>query len=344
MVGVQDEQHVERLDQPLVGLEVLLAHLEQHREEVGGVAQVVVGVDVGLALRVPERPGAERRHLGDHPDDLHVPVVAVLDVPRLGVERGQRADRGHQHAHRVGVVPEALHEGLHVLVQERVVGDLVHPRVVLVLGRQLAVDEQVGDLEEVRLLRQLLDRVAAVLEDPLLAVDEGHRALARGGVDEPGVVGREARGVLVDPDLAQVGGLDVAVADGDLVVLARPVVVDGQGLVTGVGHVGSLRGSSRRAVARWFAGRSGASVVPSASAVQPMPRGRAADHSGSRFDSCSDTPVILTVAPPAASGSLRCGPGADPRKSSPAPRAVFVRRRGSTTGPGISPERSTNEC
>jgi hypothetical protein len=84
VVGVQDEQHVERLDQPLVGLELLLAHLEQHREEVRGVAELVVGVDERLALRVPERPGAERRHLGDHPDDLHVPVVGVLDVAASG--------------------------------------------------------------------------------------------------------------------------------------------------------------------------------------------------------------------------------------------------------------------
>ena len=55
------------------------------------------------------------------------------------------------------------------------------------------MDQQVGDLEEVGLLGQLLDGVAAVLEDALLAVDEGDRALARGGVDEAGVVGREAR-------------------------------------------------------------------------------------------------------------------------------------------------------
>ena len=148
VVGVQDEQHVERLDQPLVGLELLLAHLEQHREEVRGVAEVVVGVDERLALRVPERPGAEGRHLRDHPDDLHVPVVGVVDVAGVGVERRERPDRRHQHPHRVRVVAEALHELLDVLVHERVVGDLVHPRVVLLLGRQGAVHEEVGDLEE----------------------------------------------------------------------------------------------------------------------------------------------------------------------------------------------------
>ena len=49
------------------------------------------------------------------------------------------------------------------------------PLVELRLRRQLAVDEQVGDLEVGRLLGELLDRVAAVLEDALVAVDVGDR-------------------------------------------------------------------------------------------------------------------------------------------------------------------------
>ena len=230
MVGVQDEQHVERLDQPLVGVELLLAHLEQHRQEVRGVAEVVVGVDERLALGVPERPGAEGRHLGDHPHDLHVPVVGVADVAGVGIERRQGPDRRHQHPHRVRVVAEALHELLDVLVHERVVGDLVHPRVVLRLRRQGAVHQQVGDLEEVGLLGQLLDGVAAVLEDPLLAVDVGDGAAARGGVDEAGVVDREPGCVLVGLDLPDVGGLDGAVGDRYVVLLPGAVVPDGQRL------------------------------------------------------------------------------------------------------------------
>ena len=118
---------------------------------------------------------------------------------------------------------------LDVLVHERVVGDLVHPGLVLRLGRQLAVDQQVGDLEEVRLLGQLLDRVAAVLQDALVAVDEGDRAAAGGGVDEAGVVDREAGVVVAGLDLAEVGGLDGAVDDRDVVLLAGAVVADGEG-------------------------------------------------------------------------------------------------------------------
>ena len=50
--------------------------------------------------------------------------------------------------------------------------------------RQFAEDEQVGHFDEVALLGQHLDRVAAVAEDALLAVEERDRAGGRAGVDE----------------------------------------------------------------------------------------------------------------------------------------------------------------
>ena len=223
---------------PGVGLVLLLAHLEQHREEVLGVGEVVVGVDVRLALRVAERPGAEGRHLGDHAHHLVVADLGIGDRAGLGVERRQCRHARQQHAHGVRVVPEALHEALEVLVHERVERDLVHPLLVLVLGGQLAVDEQVGDLEVCRRLGQLLDRVAAVLEDALLAVDEGDGAAARRGVREAGVVHGDARLVVGLADLADVGRVDGAVGDGQLVLVAGAVVAHGEGVV--VGHDGLL--------------------------------------------------------------------------------------------------------
>ena len=56
------------------------------------------------------------------------------------------------------------------------VRDEVHDFLELRLGGQLAVHEQVRDLEESRPLRQLLDGVPAILEDALVAVDEGDGA------------------------------------------------------------------------------------------------------------------------------------------------------------------------
>ena len=233
VVGVQDEQHVERLRQPRVRLVLQLGHLEQHREEVGRVGQVVVRIDVRQAEVVPVGERGERRHLRDQPDRRHVALVLVVDVLRVGVERRQRADRRQQHPHRVRVVAEAVEELLDVLVDVGVHGDLVHPVVELVARRQLAVDQQVGDLEVGRLLAELLDRVAAVLEDAGGAVDVGDLAAAVRGVRVRRVVGHEAEVVLVDLDPAEVHRLDGPVDDLDLVGLARPVVGDRERVLRG---------------------------------------------------------------------------------------------------------------
>ena len=109
-----------------------------------------------------------------------------------------------------------------------------------VLGRQLAVDQQVRHLEVGGLLAELLDRVPAVLEHAGLAVDVGDRAAARGGVRERRVVGHEAEVVLGDLDLPEVHRLHGAVRDLDLVGLAGAVVGHGQ-RVAGRGYATAVR-------------------------------------------------------------------------------------------------------
>jgi len=69
----------------------------------------------------------------------------------------------------VRVVMKAVDELLDVLVDDRVVGDLEHPGVQLRSRRKLSVEQQIGGLEERALLRELLDRVAPVAEDALVA-------------------------------------------------------------------------------------------------------------------------------------------------------------------------------
>jgi hypothetical protein len=178
-----------------------------------------------------------------------VAVLRVVDVERLGIERRQRAGRAEQHAHRVGVVAEAPEELLDVLVHERVDRDLVLPVRQLRRRGQLAVDEEVRDLEIARPLGELLDRVAAVLEDAVRTVEVRDRRPARRRVHERGVVGHEPEVVLVDADRAEVQGADRAVDDGDLVRPAGAVVGDAQRVfsarsVRPVG-LGTARGADR---------------------------------------------------------------------------------------------------
>src|SRR3546814_7271188 len=87
-------------------------------------------------------------------------------------------------------------------------GDVVLERGEFGLVRQLAVHQQVGDLEEVRVSGQLFDRVAAIQQHALVAVDVGDGRFARGGGAETRVVG-EAAGFLRQP-----GDVDAGVAKG----------------------------------------------------------------------------------------------------------------------------------
>ena len=189
MVGVQDEQLVQHPGEHRVDGVPRRRYPERHPQEVLHVAQVVVRVQERLADRLLVRVRRDRRQLGDQPDrgDLH--LLRVEQVEAVLVEGGQRADRRGQHRHRVRVAGEPVEEPAQVLMQQGVHVDQPDEVGQLLGGRQLAVDQQVGDLQERGVLGELLDRVPAVAQDPSIAVDVGDRGRARGRVDEPRIVG-----------------------------------------------------------------------------------------------------------------------------------------------------------
>ena len=67
------------------------------------------------------------------------------------------------------------------------------------------MEQQVGDFHEARMLGQLVDRIAAVEQDALVAVDIGDRALAAGGRGEAGIVGEHAGLAVELADVDDVG-------------------------------------------------------------------------------------------------------------------------------------------
>src|SRR6185312_153538 len=119
-----------------------------------------------------------------------------------------------------------------------------------------AVHQQIGDLHEGRILGQLVDRIAAVEQDPGLAVDIGDGALAAGGRGEARVVGEHP-------------GLAVEFADVDDLRPDRPVedriAVVGPGDVQGRGLVGHSFGSI------WSAMRARLSSRPSNASTSKIP-------------------------------------------------------------------------
>ena len=186
------EQLVERLDHHRVGVVVLGREAERHPQEVLDQAAAVVRVQQRLADRLLVGVGRDGRHLGQQPDRRQLDLGLVERVQRVLVEGRQRRHRRRQHRHRVGVAREPVEEPLQVLVQQGVPGDPGREARQLVRGRQLAVDQQVAGLQERRVLRELLDRVAAVAQDADVAVDVGDRRGGGAGVGEPRVQGDDA--------------------------------------------------------------------------------------------------------------------------------------------------------
>ena len=133
------------------------------------------------------------------------------------------------------VVTEAFDELLEVLVDEGVIRDVVHPLVELGLRRQLAVQQEVCDLRKGGVLGQLLDGIAAVFEDSLVTVDVGDSAAAGGRVDKPRIVGSQPW-IAFDRDLFEIGSTDRPVCDRDLVLAARTVIANAQGIRGGINH------------------------------------------------------------------------------------------------------------
>src|SRR5205807_4901044 len=93
-------------------------------------------------------------------------------------------------------------------------------------GRQLAVQQQVRRLQERASLGELLDRVAAVTQDALVAVDEADGAAARRRVQEARIVRLEALIPVAQLDLPEIHGPDRPALDRELVLFAGAVVGD----------------------------------------------------------------------------------------------------------------------
>ena len=94
------------------------------------------------------------------------------------VEGRQGPDHAAHDRHRMRIAPESAEEGGDLFVHHGVVGDGVQEIVALLAVRQVAVQQQVGNLEEMAVLGEFLDRVAAVQQDPRLSVDVGQAGLA----------------------------------------------------------------------------------------------------------------------------------------------------------------------
>ena len=122
VVGVQDEDAVQRALDHRVDHVVFARRAEHHAHEVAGVAQVVLRVHVGLAHFVLVGHGHQRGHLGDQADRGDFAVFRIVDVGAVVVEGRHAADQTGQDGHGVGITAETAQEELHLLVDHGVLG------------------------------------------------------------------------------------------------------------------------------------------------------------------------------------------------------------------------------
>ena len=145
--------------------------------------------------------------------------IGIVDVDRVVIEGRQRADHADHDRHRMRVAAEPGVEPRHLLMHHRVLGDAVVEVRVLLRRRQLAVEQQIAGLDEIAVLGELIDRIAAIEQDALVAVDEGDLRLAARRRGEARVVG-EAAGVLVERVDVDHIGAQRALADRQVVLRA----------------------------------------------------------------------------------------------------------------------------
>ena len=79
---------------------------------------------------------------------------------------------------RVRVMAEARHESFEVLMYRHVADDFVFPTVQHLSRRQLAMENQPTGFQRSRMLRQLLDGIAAIAQNSLVAIDISDAAAA----------------------------------------------------------------------------------------------------------------------------------------------------------------------
>src|SRR5438046_1899542 len=142
----------------------------------------------------------------------------------------------------MGVVAKGIENAFEILVEEGVIRDRVLPLLELRFRRKLAGEKQPRRFEIARFLRELFDRITAMLEDSFVAVDERDGAATRGGVHERRVVGHQSEVVVARFDLTKISSLDRPFFDRDFIGLAGPIVCDRQGVA---GQRLSSRGSIR---------------------------------------------------------------------------------------------------
>ncbi len=197
MVGVQDEDALQGLHQHGIGFIIIAGRGVHHAEKILHVAELVVRVHERHARAVLVTHRDDGGNLGNEPDRAQFAFLLRPDVQGIVIEGGERGDHADHDRHGMGVAPEAVEEIDDLFMHHGVHGDVVGKGFELLRRRQLAVHDEVADLQKPAILGELFDGITPIQQDALVAVDVGDRGTATGRGVEARVIGKHP-GLLVE--------------------------------------------------------------------------------------------------------------------------------------------------
>jgi len=127
----------------------------------------------------------------------------------------------------MSIVMKAIYVLFYILVNDGMNGYVFGPFRELGFAGQFTIKNQISSFQVSALFRQLFDRIAPIAQNTLVAIDIGDFAVARRGVHKTRIVADQAL-IFRNFYLKQIGGLDRAILNRDIVFLAGSIIDDRQ--------------------------------------------------------------------------------------------------------------------
>ena len=189
VIGMQNEDAVHCARKDGIDLVGFGRNREAHMEEILGIIEIVARIDDRLSSRVLVGHRSDGRHLGNQTAARNHALQRIVNVGRVVIEGRQGSNHTAHDGHRMGITTEATQEEGHLLMHHGVHGDSAFELSVLLCIRKLAIQQQVTGLDEIAMIGQLVDRVAAIQQNAFLAIDIGDVGLAACCRGETRIVG-----------------------------------------------------------------------------------------------------------------------------------------------------------
>ena len=173
MLGVQDQAGIKDAGRQGIGLP-----FREHVQKVGGVGEIVAGLDGVLAFANQLERRHHRGDLGDQPHHRRRDVVGAIEGPP-GIEQPKGRGTGLQGIHGMPPRGEAFHHVADPEADPPVHLHLAFKGLQLIGGGQLPPDQEVGRFQETAVGCEASHLVAAVGELALEAIDIADRRLGR---------------------------------------------------------------------------------------------------------------------------------------------------------------------